>query len=150
MSCTGGAACLVTMGVHSAASGPAGTASAGAMTRAALGASAMAMLRVASVESPTRDWGTLDTADAALSKPPAAAAPAADPHSITLQVRLQPASSRRQSMNTEGKHRGELLKVMPVYGLVQSTCLHGLMQLLRCMQSACVHPSEVLSGVPAC
>lgn len=86
MTCTGGATRLVTMGVHSAAAGPAGSASAGAMTRAALGASAMAMLRVASVESPARDWGSVDTADAALSRLLGRDAPAADPHSITLQV----------------------------------------------------------------
>lgn len=56
------------------------------MMRAALGMSAMAMLRVASVESPAWTWGSMDAGEAAMATPLPTDAPAADAHGITLQV----------------------------------------------------------------
>jgi hypothetical protein len=56
------------------------------MMRAALGMSALAMLRVASVESPAWTWGSMDTGEAAMARPPPTVTPAADAHGITLQV----------------------------------------------------------------
>lgn len=84
--CVGGEAKLVTWGAQSVGSGPHGSAAPGAMMRGALGTSAMAMLRVASMEIPAWSWGSTDASDAALHGSAMTNAPAADAHCISLQV----------------------------------------------------------------